>query len=200
MVQQHPSSFHPDLTEDRLRIIAQKLLDIRHDTLQQMTNAYDDNYTRECAAFGRQRNMLVDFCKTSGYPWLELTNPNMDITFNIGEVPCRFFRDDPNSPSKPGFFKRNAVDNLFPVDDKSPVQFRFIVEKALGEEDEDQVYFVGYNELHEQVFQWKYRKPTSILHELNGTVPEAVQIPEPEVNPLDDEETITHNNIDASQQ
>jgi len=177
MTVHHPSHFHPELNDERLRQIAGPMLDIRYKTMQEMASPYDDNYTRETAIFGRTRNMLIGMALSEAYPWMTLTNSGMDVTFNIGGVPCRFFRDDPDNPEKEGFFKRNATDRLFDDDEKAPVIWRFVVEKASTEEDEDQLYFIGYNVFHEKVAQWIYRSPTSMMHTVDREVPPAANIP-----------------------
>lgn len=181
-----PSSFYPELSSDRLQVIAEALLDLRFDTLKQMSTEYDDGYTRETAVFGRSRNMLVNLALNGTYPWLTLSNPAMDVTFNIGLVPCRFFRDDPDSPMKNGFFRRNSVDSLFAPDDTSPVIWRFVVEMALSDEDEDCVAFVGYNVYQEKVSEWIYEGSTPALHSVDKQVPQAADIPAASVGVRED--------------
>lgn len=183
----HPSHFFPELSDDRLKIIASNLLDLRFSTISELSTKYDDNYVRETAVFGRSRNMLIELSKSGKYDWLELSNPAMDITFKIGSVPCRFFRDDPNSPGKSGFFKRNAVDDLFAIDDQQPVMWRFIVEKALAEEDEDRVYFFGYNVYQEKISEWVYLASAPTLHSVDRDVPESAQLDPVKVDIRDDE-------------
>lgn len=90
MSSRHPSSFFPDLTDERLAKIAELLLDIRFNTLREMDSPYDDSYTREATVFGRSRNLLIEQCLSRRYSWLSLANPGMDVTFRIGSVPCRF--------------------------------------------------------------------------------------------------------------
>lgn len=173
----HPENFYPELSDNRLRAIAIKLLDIRYSTFREMNSLFDDNYTRETAVFGRSRNMLIDLALSGQHDWMSLKHAGMDITFNIGPVPCRFFRDDPNSPGKAGFFKRNAVDDLFAVDEQDPVMWRFIVDKALTEDDEDRVFFVGYNVYQEKIAEWMYRTSAPTLHTVDKDVPTAAEIP-----------------------
>lgn len=60
----HPESYYSELSDDRLRIVANALLDIRDLTIREMMSEYDDNYTRETAVFGRSRNMLIDMART----------------------------------------------------------------------------------------------------------------------------------------
>ena len=173
----HPATFYPELSDDRLRVIAVKLLDMRYSTLREMNSPFDDNYTRETAIFGRSKNMLIDLALNGQHTWMSLKHTAMDVTFNIGQVPCRFFRDDPNSPEKTGFFKRNAVDDIFAMDEQHPVMWRFVVEKALNDDDEDRVFFVGYNVYQEKVSEWVYLASAPSLHAVDKDVPVAAEIP-----------------------
>ena len=185
-----PSHFYPDLTESRLAVIATALLDIRYSTLNQMSTRLDDNYTKETAVFGRSKNRLKELCQSSDHEWLTLANLGMDITFRIGSVPCRFFRDDPKSPDKAGFFKRNYVDDLFSVDENHPVLWRFVVEGALTEEDEDRVFFNGYNAYQEKVSEWMYKARSTILHGADKQALVPAIIHPVEVGLLDDLDSI----------
>src|SRR6185437_16207167 len=98
-----PHEFNPALTEYRLRIVAEALLEVLYDTELELAGPLDDGYTRGTATFGRQRNALIQLCNGGQYPWLKLTHAGMDVTFEIDGVPCRFFSDDPANPRKPGF-------------------------------------------------------------------------------------------------
>lgn len=178
----HPSAFYPELSDERLRVIAVKLLDIRYSTFREMNSPFDDNYTRETAVFGRSKNMLIELAMGRQYSWISLKHAAMDVTFNIGQVPCRFFRDDPNNPEKSGFFKRNAVDDLFALDEQHPVMWRFVVEKALTEDDEDRVFFVGYNVYQEKVSEWIYKASAPTLHAIDQEIPTAAEIPDAAVD------------------
>lgn len=182
-----PSSFYDELTDQRLGVVAGKLLDVRYATLREMTSPFDDNYTREGAVFGRSRNMLIDLALRGGLGWMELVNPGMDVTLRIGRVPCRFFRDDPDQPEKAGFFKRNAVDDLFALDESQPVMWRFVVERALTEDDEDRVHFIGYNAFQEKVSEWVYQSGGGMLHSVDRSVPPSTPIAPAEVDVRDED-------------
>lgn len=189
----HPAMFYPELSDNRLRVIAVNLLDMRYSTFREMNSPFDDNYTRETAVFGRSRNMLIDMALSDQHDWMSLKHAAMDVTFNIGQVPCRFFRDDPNSPEKAGFFKRNAVDDLFAMDEQHPVMWRFVVEKALAEDDEDRVFFVGYNVYQEKVSEWMYQASAPTLHAVDKDVPVAAEIPPAFVDVREDDSAIYGN-------
>ncbi|MBB3103781.1 hypothetical protein [Azomonas macrocytogenes] len=183
----HPQHFYADLTSERLETIAAALLDIRFGAVRELDSPYDDTYTRETTAFGRSRNKLIEMCKSGEHDWLTLASPAMDITFRIGQVPCRFFRDDHEAPEKAGFFKRNHVDDLFEIDDNHPVMWRFIVEKALTDEDEDRVFFSGYNAYQEKVSEWMYASSSPVLHSVDSETPPAREIPPAQVDVREDE-------------
>lgn len=186
MSKKHPISFFSELCDENLGSIAVRLLDIRYETLRGLNSRYDDNYVRESAVFGRSRNMLIEMAHDSKYPWMSLGHAGMDVTFYIGRVPCRFFRDDPDSPEKPGFFKRNAVDDLFGFDENIPVMWRFVIEKAMTDEDEDQVHFFGYNVFQEKISVWTYSGAAAVLHAVDQDVPKAADIPQADVDVRED--------------
>jgi len=56
-----PSFFHSCLTNERLTIIAEHILDMRFNTLREMDSVDDDAYTRGTTTFGRTRNSLIKF-------------------------------------------------------------------------------------------------------------------------------------------
>lgn len=173
-----PWQSYPDLTEERLNIIAEGLLNIRHDTHAELATPLDDNYIRGCATFGRQRQYLIQLAQRGRYDWLTLTSPAMDTTINIGAVPVRFFTDDHDNPKKRGFFRRNEVDQLFASDDQKAVMFRFVVEPAVTDEGEDQVFFLGYNVFQEIVVEWRYNPVPTVLHAVDAGAPQAVVQPD----------------------
>lgn len=184
----HPSTFYACLTDDRLGAIAARLLEVRHKTFRELSTDLDDAYVRETASFGRSRNMLIGMALSSQYPWLNLSHAALDVTARIDGVPFRFFRDDPDNPEKMGFFKRNAVDDLFPSDQRDPMLWRFVIERAESEEAEDQVHFVGYNAYYEKVSQWTYSSGlATLLASVDHDTPPARQLPEPTVELLPDE-------------
>ncbi|WP_136066375.1 hypothetical protein [Modicisalibacter radicis] len=188
MKTKHPSDFFSELSEKRLATVAELLLDVRFNTMQEMNSPHDDSYTRECTVFGRTRNALVELCQSDKHDWLKLASPGMDVTFRIGNVPCRFFRDDPESPEKRGFFRRNQVDDLFSEEDSEPVMWRFVIEKAMTEEDEDRAFFIGHNVYQEKVCQWSYGPSGPILHSVDNEIPPTAELPSPEVGVREDEE------------
>ncbi|MAB50249.1 hypothetical protein [Marinobacter sp.] len=187
MAAKHPSYFYPELTDQRLAEVAEELLDERFETVASMNSPWDDAYTRESAVFGRCRNRLMGLCEKKD--WLSVSHAGMDVTFTIqNKVPFRFFRDDPNAPRKPGFFRLNQTDGLFPVDELTPVMWRFVIERAMTEEDEDKVFFIGYNELQEQVSIWEHTPSISALYASDNQIPASKQLEPAFVSPREKED------------
>jgi len=100
--------------------------------------------------------MLIALCLSGKHSWLQLTHPGMDVTFNIENIPVRFFADDPENPKQPGFFRRNVVDPLFEPLLTTPTLHRFVVEKPEFEGEGARVHFIGTNALDEIVSKWTY--------------------------------------------
>lgn len=184
----NPWDFHPELVPSRLAVISEALLDVLHVTKGDLSSELDDNYTRGTATFGRQRQLLIQLARSKRYRWLGLAHAGMDVTVLIGGVPVRFFADDHENPKKKGFFRRNAVDSLFPISDTQPVLWRFIVEKALTDEDEDVVYFAGFNAFDDLVCEWRHFQPVKKLHVVASEPQAAVNIPSAPIGLRDDEE------------
>jgi len=179
-----PWDFHQELSEDRLTVIATELLKVLDHTYEQLNTPLDDNYTKGTCTFGRQRNRLVEMCLKDNYSWLKLTNPAMDITFEIDEIPVRFFSDDPESPKKPGFFRRNSVDQLFAPEITSPTIWRFVVEKPEFEGEGARIHFVGFNELQEILALWTYGDDrATALHSTDDVPPTPVPIELDDISP-----------------
>jgi|SRR6185437_2973223 len=172
-----PTAFHEELTEARLRIVSEALLEILYDTEIELTTPLDDGYTRGTTTFGRQRNAVIGLCQRGQYDWLKLTHGGMDVTFEIGGVPCRFFADDPATPRKPGFYRRNDSDQLFEIELDAPVMFRFVVAKPQSLDDQADVYFIGYDANQQEVFRWQYSMSTPVLASVDEAMPIEVPLP-----------------------
>lgn len=144
------------LSEDRLNLIADHFREIYYGVESLLDTEDDCNYGRGSLFFGRARKRLIKLGASVELPWLKLANAGMDVTLEIEGVPFRFFRDDHDKPMKKGFWRRNDTDRLFASNDAEPTLFRFIVQRPLSENDELEIYFVGYNAVQEAVCEWRY--------------------------------------------
>lgn len=175
MKEKQPWDLKPALTEGRLNTIAKAFLEVYYDVQELLSTDDDCNYGRGALIFSRSRQRLINMASSGEYSWLKLVNPGMDVTLEIERIPFRFFRDDHETPKKKGFWRRNDTDQLFALDDETPVLFRFIIEKPVQEDDEPEIYFIGYNAQGVQVFEWRYGS-FSVMHSLSDVNPSPVKI------------------------
>jgi hypothetical protein len=177
-----PWEFYPALTESKLNVIAEALLSVYDSTHSDLSTDLDDNYTRGTTTFGRSKNKLTTLARSGVYPWLDLRNTSNDLTCAIDGVPFRFFRDDHDKPTKKGFWRRNAQDDLFAVEDDQPVLFRFVLESPVSDVDEPVVYFLGFTATGQLACEWKHETIVRVLRSADDTRPVAEEIPSPTVN------------------
>lgn len=179
----HPTDFHSALTDARLSVVAECLLDVVFDTEMDLSSPLDDRYTRGTTTFGRSRNAIIRLCRLGTHSWLNLVHSGQDVTFQIEGVPCRFFADDPSNPRKPGFFRRNVCDQLFAMDANEPVIFRFVVDKPDSEGEEVEVFFVGYDAGWTEVLRWQHSRSAPLLMSVDTTLPPEVPMAPVQVRP-----------------
>jgi len=194
MPTKQPWEFKSSLTEDRLNFLGKQFWEVYYGVDSLLSTEDDCNYGRGALFFGRSRQRLINLALQSEIDWLKLTNAGMDVTLEIEGTPFRFFRDDPENPKKKGFWRRNDSDQLFAPNDQEPVIFRFIVQRPLNEDEELEIYFIGYNALEEAVCEWRYGQ-VPVLRGVDQDLPKEVeQRPAPvnvqpedvEVNATDD--------------
>lgn len=157
--EKHPSEYHRDLTEDRLRVVSKIFLDTIEDSKDIAKEiGYVGPWGEGCLCFERPKYKLIDEINSKKYPWLTLAKGDMDYIFNIGSVPCRYFKDDLDSPRKKNFYVNRMIDDLFPIDSHDVVLYRFVYQDSNYKDEEGTIHFVGYNALQELVFTWKYEE------------------------------------------
>lgn len=154
MPSNQPWDFKPALTAERLNFLAGQFWEVYYAVESLLITEDDCNYGRGALFFGRARKRLINL--SFELDWLKLTNSGMDVTLELAGVPFRFFRDEHENPKKKGFWRRNESDQLFAPNDHEPVIFRFIVQRPISEQDELEVYFIGYNALEEPICEWRY--------------------------------------------
>ncbi len=94
-----PWEHHPALTRDRLITIAQLIRKGRNDALDHFNPSIGCmGWNLGCDAFSCQRHQIIE--ASSVVDWLGILNPGMQFLFSIGGVPCRFYRGEPDEPSK----------------------------------------------------------------------------------------------------
>ncbi len=93
-----PWDFHPDLSRDRLQLVAEVLRHVRRDSIRRHDPAvFDTSWTLGCAIYGRSAEMLARV-GAELWEWFRVIQPPLEFVFAVGAVPMRFCRDDPDNP------------------------------------------------------------------------------------------------------
>lgn len=181
-----PSYFISALTNERLSIVAGILLDEHNKTLDDLSSDADDNYTRGCTSFGRQKNRIKQLAMKKVYPWLDTMNSTNDLVFKIGGVPCRFSNDNPSNPKKKAVLTANYYQLSFFDEiesNKVPCRFCFIIDTVRPDDEEPQVVFIGYDAYDVPKCEWKSGTIRTFYSSKPTNVPSAVEIGKPPIKP-----------------
>jgi hypothetical protein len=180
-----PVHYKPDLTHDRLTIIAGILLEEYYNTLDDLSSDYDGPYTWGCTAFGRQKNRIISLALAGTYPWLQVLNSGNDLVFAIGSVSCRFSSDNPENPKKKATLTVNRYQQPLFDDSENgePCRFCFVLDKGYNDDMEPRVVFLGFAASGVIKCQWE-SDVVRTLHSVAPVVtPSAVEISKPAVTP-----------------
>lgn len=176
-----PSSFHPQLSADRLQAIAAWLIEELNATEDDLARDTDDGYTRGCTAFGRQRARIKIEWKAKNYSWLGMVNTGNDLVFSIEGIPCRFSNDDPDDPKKDAVTTANRYQATFLDfdDEKSPSRFCFVIDRGLEGISDPRVEFLGFTAAGSLVTRWVSDKVRALhtVGDLSLVAPVAVEKP-----------------------
>lgn len=182
-----PSQFNPNLTNERISVIANVLLTEYYKTLDDLSSDTDDNYTRGCASFGRQKNAITALALAGSHPWLSLMNDSNDLVFSIGGVPCRFSSDDPFNPKKRAVltshpYQISFFDSIDTVQD-APCRYCFVIKRNQDEDSSATVFLIGYNPNDIAICLWKSDGVRAFYNANSVAIPEAIEIDKPTIKP-----------------
>lgn len=132
-----PSDIHPDLTEDRLRAIAELIQNQRKDIIDKSEIDRGDNaWSIGCRAYAWTCKAITKAALEDNRfaQWLNvLEAQGLYFTFTIGAIPIKFYRADPeNLPGRVSYYRSAeflARQQAFPfVKNKDNFLFRLIIE------------------------------------------------------------------------
>jgi hypothetical protein len=190
MVLPPPAAFKPQLTADRLSIVARWMLEELYATEDDLSRDTDNGYTRGCTTFGRQRCRIISEARSG-----KSAEAN-DIVFTIGGIPCRFSNDDAESPSKDAVLTANRFQSEFVefAADTEPARFCFVIDRGHGPDAEAKVEFLGFTPTNQLACRW-VSDSVRLLRSTDGenALPEPVQVSKPQIAPKrrDDGEAAT---------
>lgn len=153
----HPSHFHPEFSDDRLKYVAHWLLEEVFSTETDLQSEYDGRYTRGCTQFGRQRTKITKLALSQEYAWLGILNGGNDLVFTIGGIPCRFSADDPDNPKKRAVLDINPYQASFfdQVAEGTPCKFCFVIDRGMHESAEPRVVMLGTDAAGGLLCRWE---------------------------------------------
>ncbi|WP_156483637.1 hypothetical protein [Azotobacter vinelandii] len=191
-----PSEISMSLSSDRLSIIARRILDVLDDALRTASTDLDCSYSRGTLAWARIKNALLQMSQAGEYPWLTVKHSGNDLVLGIGSESVRFFLDDHEQPKKLRVLNPTNAEakqlQLFKDDAHSEFLWRFIIERAATDDDEHQVYFVGYEAHAERegalLAEWRYNnEDVRTLVATDEYIPAAAELEPIELSPRDEE-------------
>lgn len=171
MIENHPSKYVSQFTDERLTMIAKALKEQADETDQDLQSTYDSGYSKGCTRFDRQKNRLLALAAEQR-SWLGIKDGSNRLILDIKGAPFRITVDDHTNPKKPagkGMSRAEAVllgdlyDNqmllqLEPPQQSLNLKWRFFTELTENIEDgttDFDVLFVGLDEYNAVHCVWK---------------------------------------------
>lgn len=133
MGKQYPWEYHPDLTAERLGVIAQLIRQGRNDALDRHNEDIgDDAWLLGCSAYQFGRFRILNAMDGGEYLWLNVIDRSLQFIFQVGQIPVRFYKgeaDDPNERTRRRTYAEfDQLALLFGQDDDANLLYRFAVE------------------------------------------------------------------------
>lgn len=135
-----PWDFHPDLTESRLEEVAQLIAGGRDAAME----IYDpergfNGWLLGCCAYQFGRFRIQRAVEEGALPWLGLLRGTNHFIFQIGSVPIRFYRDDPDDPSEKVLRQSELEARQLSLvlngeEERDGLSFRLVVQTGIGGE------------------------------------------------------------------
>lgn len=182
-----PENFSVDLTEERLKIISDRLLDVLDEAENFAQSPNATAWVKGTANYGLPQGMLRLMHEDESYPWITLANQTMDYTARIGNTLVQFVVDDPHAPKKAHRVKRNAVERQqlgLELEDHNPdipLIWRFYLNPmSNGVDYSPSVTLVGFDINENVVCMWEHEDVIS--SPLSGDVAQPVEIETPVVS------------------
>jgi hypothetical protein len=171
-----PWSLRSELSQDRLQKVADWLLQEYFSVLDDLHRRTDSGYGRGCTAFDRQKNRISLENASGSWSWLGMMNPNNDMVFTVGGVPCRFSNDDPQNPTKHAVTGANRYQLDFQEFSRpsDASRFCFVIDRGLSGSDEPRVEFLGFDQDGSMVCRWVSDTPRVLYAESVQEAPEIV--------------------------
>ena len=92
-----PHSYFADLARDRLQIVADLMVQVRNEVVDQHQPELGDGpWGLGCRSYDRTRHRIIALADE--HDWLSILDPTLSFVFSIGDVPIRFHREQSEEP------------------------------------------------------------------------------------------------------
>lgn len=180
-----PDFYSKDLTQTRLRIVCENLLDAIDEakklTDHPLSMSWHKGTTFHAIPYGMVRHMHLD----KNLDWFSLANKTMDYTARIGNTLVQFIVDDPHAPKKAHRLEKNLVErnqlslNLDPSNNQETLVWRFYLNlNSNGVDFSPSISLLGFDYNKNIVCTWEHDVET-IVGATFTKVPKASEIEEP---------------------
>jgi hypothetical protein len=182
-----PHELHPELTPERLEVLAAILRNARHECLDEFNEkAGDTAWSYGCRARDWARAAFRRAVASGEYPWLDiLEDSGQRFVLSVKGVPLKFFKDDPEEPGD-RVHKLSVVEaaqgSLFQyvgMSDNTTIAWRLLVETGVQNLMVTRIVFVGLNQFEETVSYYNVPldRPVTKLYEIGMAREEGVELP-----------------------
>lgn len=96
-----PDSYHPELTQERLEIVARLIADASLSAVEHHSpEDGETEWSLGTRRYERIGHAIQRTAESGQYEWLQVFKRHLYFLVRIGGVPIKFFRGDPSEPSK----------------------------------------------------------------------------------------------------
>jgi hypothetical protein len=184
MAQNQLLKFSPDLTDERLCILCDHLLDTIHNSTEDSSSVDDTPWTKGCLAYGRIQGLLKRLVSENQYVWLKLANSTMDFTAKIDSTHIQFVIDDPYNPKKSHRLQPNSVENIqLSIDLEEYEQIKVVIWRLFITIDKDNreleptATVVGFDSNTIELCRWEYNETIKVPVSSPLTIPAEIEEP-----------------------
>ncbi|OAZ69027.1 hypothetical protein SRCM100623_02333 [Acetobacter pasteurianus] len=140
-----PQDYHPDLTEERLILVAQAIAQGRANAvMHHIPEIGDTGWTLGSRGFGCCRKAIEDLANIES--WLQIEDSSLHFVFKIGSATVRFYRGEPDKPNRRTLRRVNSEilqESFLFAEEDDDVIFRIAVDTDI-EGYADSIYLVCF--------------------------------------------------------
>jgi hypothetical protein len=187
MLAKTPWDLHPDLTADRLAVVAKLLRQGRNDALDRFDPSIgDDGWTLGCRAFQFARFQILEAAAQGDPPWLSIEDDSRQLVFKIGSVPVRFYRGPADEPTtrtlRQNYPELRQLTLSFPEESEARhCAYRFAVETDVDGFVTSIKFMALMGDLPVLTWDVPLEATVTRIHAVEGTKAEGVELPPPSV-------------------